>query len=191
MRDDLELLNRVDDRRHGVGAEKCGEVVHPIRQEIIAAVGCAIDGRKRESSPLGDWRCEAAGPAAHVVLADTDRRHAGSQRKKLCKVASVQGKVIHLLGRDDRSKLCAGDLQLFGCSLNTYDLGLSASRQEHINRGRLIHGKYEIGNLFSAETRRAHFHGVPAGIDVRENIRAGVVAKRTVLDSRVGVAQNH
>src|SRR5580704_2161941 len=66
VRDDRELLNRIDDRRHSVGAEEC---------RVVAAIGCAIDRRKREIGSFRDRRGKATRTASHRALAYADRYH--------------------------------------------------------------------------------------------------------------------
>ena len=43
MGNHFELLDRINDWRHGISAEKRRKVIHAVGQEVIAPVGCAVD----------------------------------------------------------------------------------------------------------------------------------------------------
>ena len=77
MGNDFELLNGVDDWRHRVGTKKSRKVIRSVGQEVIAAVGCAIDRGERERRALCNRGCKTSAASAHVILRDADRRDAG------------------------------------------------------------------------------------------------------------------
>ena len=118
VRNHFELLDGVNDRRHGIGAQKSRKVVHAIGQEVIAPVGCAVNRRKRKCRAFSNRSSKTACTATHAVLTDADGCDTRSQRKQLCKVAAVQWKVIDLFCGNNCAKFCGGNLQLLGCGFD-------------------------------------------------------------------------
>src|SRR5207253_3351992 len=75
-------------------SKKSRKVVHSVGQEVIAAVGCAIDRGERERRALCNRGCKTSAASAHVILRDADRRDAGRRSEEHTSELQSRGHLV-------------------------------------------------------------------------------------------------
>ena len=67
MGDDLELLDGIHNRRHGIGAEKGTLIDKAVGQEVVTAIRLPVNSWKNESRSDGGRSGEPAS-ATHIIV---------------------------------------------------------------------------------------------------------------------------
>ena len=114
VRLNLELLNIIDNWRHGEGASKRTLVVNTIQQEKIAAVSLTVYRRIGKSSD----RIRPDPPATLGILGDVYRTHTGREIQNLSEIPSIEWQVIHLLPYDGNAQFRGRGFQAKSGSLH-------------------------------------------------------------------------
>src|SRR5262249_29611611 len=121
------------------------------------------------------------GGGSHLIL--VEQRGTGNQRGELQVVASVQRKVLHLLGIHLAGEFRRDDVDRFAGSRNHVDgLRSPARLQDEIHREAAVADQDEACSGLSLESLQIDTHGIGANRKVGGDIIAAAVGSHGVVD---------
>ena len=188
VRLNLELLNRIDNRRNDVHVADVIGVVEPIQEVDVHAVPLTVDGRVRKRRAGHAHICQVIA-ADSIALRGAHRSRARSQGQQLREVATVEREVLHHLHPDDRAELRGRLLQLLRLGRDLDRFSHLANLQNKVLSDGLVDADIEGRKDGCLESSLLGHQRVVARLNIHEHEKAARVRLARDFDARAHVGE--